>query len=119
MDTHIVTRAFDADRPMKVGERVDATVPGWGNAHLLEDQGFIRKLSVHEQGGAAASPARGKGVPAGADFDAALMAALQRPAVAAAIAAALERASKSRAVSSADRPAQPAARRSAGKAAAR
>ncbi len=43
--THVVMRAFSADRPLRIGETVDASI-GWLNLALLERSGFVRALPV-------------------------------------------------------------------------
>lgn len=45
-ETHIVTRAFNADRPLTAGERVDASI--WPNSKQLEDQGLIKPILASE-----------------------------------------------------------------------
>lgn len=44
MLTHEVVKAFDADRRLKSGEKVDAS--GWRNTELLVKQGMLRPLSA-------------------------------------------------------------------------
>ena len=58
MNTHLVCRPFTADKPLKVGEEVDAS--RWPNAGPLESQGFIRPIVVRtgREEGRAPKPAK-------------------------------------------------------------
>ncbi len=47
MTTHVVLRDFEEGRPLKAGERVDAL--SWANLPMLEDQGYLRRLSPAER----------------------------------------------------------------------
>lgn len=44
MFTHEVVKAFDADRPLRSGEKVDAS--GWRNTELLVKQGHLKPLPL-------------------------------------------------------------------------
>jgi len=52
-DTHVVTRSFTADRPLKPGDKVDATA--WINTRPLEKQGYLKAL--HGKSGNASADA--------------------------------------------------------------
>lgn len=45
--THVVLRDFEEGRPLKAGDRVDAS--SWPNQPMLEDQGYLRRLSPAER----------------------------------------------------------------------